>query len=163
MRELRNLLAVNIEFSPRRREDIDALFLSASNTQARQIKPMLAFFFADDIPVYSTSSIYDGQQNTKANQDLNGIKFSTLPWILFNSDTHNRLKESSPSTGSLIKLQAMGVDAYYLSQRIPQFLVAGNAVYHGVLGNLSLASGKRNLDRQQIWAEFNQGNVELSR
>ena len=162
MSELRRLLAVNLEFNPRRREDIDALFLTASTEQARQIKPMLAFFFADDIPVYSTSSVFDGQQNNKANQDLDGIKFSTIPWLVRESEIHNMLNKGSNNSGALKKLQAMGVDAYYLSQRIPQFIVAGNAVYHGVLGNLSLNVGERNLDRQQVWAEFDQGSVRVT-
>lgn len=159
MRELRTLLAQNLEFTPRRRNDIDALFLSASGEQARQIKPMLAFFYAEDIPVYSTSNIYDGTDDTKVNQDLNGIKFSTLPWLVSDSNVHEALKIASPKSGSLLKLQAMGVDAYYLSQRIPQFINAESTVYHGVLGTLSLPPGERSLDRQQVWAEFSGGLV----
>ena len=159
MREIRTLLAKNLEFTPRRRQDIDALFLSASPEQARQIKPMLAFFFADDIPVYSTSSVYDGTEDPKANQDLDGIRFSTLPWIISDSNIQEELRQSAPATGGLLKLQAMGVDAYYLSQRIPQFMDAEISVYHGVLGKLSLPLGARNLDRQQVWAKFSQGAV----
>lgn len=159
MRELRNLLAQNLEFTPRRRQDIDALFLSASPEDARQLKPMLAFFFAEDIPVYSTSSIYDGREDAKANQDLDGIRFSTLPWIISDSSIQAELKQAAPATGSLLKLQAMGVDAYYLSQRIPQFMDADISVYHGVLGKLTLAPGAHNLDRQQVWAEFSRGAI----
>lgn len=159
MRDLRSLLATNLEFTPRRRQDLDALFLSASSEQARQIKPMLAFFFAENIPVYSTSSIYDGTEDTKANQDLNGIKFSTLPWLVSGSNIQEELQIASPKTGGLLKLQALGVDAYYLSQRIPQFIHAESTVYHGVLGKLSLPPGERSLDRQQVWAEFSEGSV----
>lgn len=160
MRQLRTLLAQNLEFSPRRRADIDAIFLSATAEEARQMKPMLAFFFADNIPVYSTSNIYDGSEDRGENQDLDGIKFSTLPWMIAETNVLSSLKSASPKTGGLLKLQAMGVDAYYLSQRVPQFLNAENTVYHGVLGKLSLEPGSRNLDRQQVWAEFVDGGVE---
>ena len=159
MRAMRSLLAKNIEFTPRRRQDIDMLFLVGAPEQARQIKPMLAFFFADDIPIYSTSMIYNGEEDSQANSDLNGIKFSTLPWIISSSKVDKSLSASAPQKGTLLQLQAMGVDAYYLSQRITQFLVAEGTVYHGVLGKLSLQPEQRNLDRQQAWAQFQSGSV----
>ena len=69
----------SVEFIPRRRGDIDFIFLIANPREGRQIKPTLAFYFAGDIPVYALPSIYDGQDNQSANQDLNGIVFTDAP------------------------------------------------------------------------------------
>lgn len=159
MGDLRRLLATNLEFTARRRQDIDTMFLSASPDQARQIKPMLAFFFAEDLPIYSTSTIYDGVDDPKANRDLDDIQFNTMPWFISDS-AEIELAGAAPRNGGLLKLQAMGVDAYYLSQRIPLFLNAEGMVYHGVLGKLSLRPGQQELDRQQVWAQFKSGQVE---
>ena len=49
-----------VEFIPRRRSDIDFIFLMANPRQGRQIKPTLAFYFAGDIPVYALPAINDG-------------------------------------------------------------------------------------------------------
>ena len=159
-RALRTLLGKNLEFTPRRRQDIDMLFLAGSPNQARQLKPMMAFFFAEDIPVYSTSSIYAGFYDSKADRDLDGIEFNTLPWIL-NADHPVRqlVSESFRPSPTALKMQALGVDSYYLAQRLPQFLEAPETVYHGVIGTLALNPQSRNLDRKQVWARFSGGRA----
>jgi len=156
--DLQRLLGKIIEFTPRRRQDVDALFLAASPNQARELKPMLAFFFAEDIPVYSTSSVYSGLADSKADRDLDGIKFSTLPWIM---EPKNNLRKSiaqnTTPTATGLKMQAIGIDSYYLSQRLKQFLEASDTLYRGVIGKLGRDPESNNLDRKQIWAEFKKG------
>ena len=59
-KRMRAVLAKNIEFTARRRSDVDFIFIVATPKQARQIKPTLAFHFAGKVPVYATSHIYSG-------------------------------------------------------------------------------------------------------
>ena len=156
--DLQRLLAKNIEFTPRRRRDVDALFLAASPGQARQLKPMLAFFFAEDIPVYSTSSVYSGLADSKADRDLDGIQFSTLPWIMeTDHPLRKNIAQSTAPTATALKMQAIGVDSYYLCQRLVQFLEAPDTLYRGVIGKLGRTPATNNLDRKQVWAEFGKG------
>ena len=156
--DLQRLLGKSIEFTPRRRQDVDALFLAASPSQARQLKPMLAFFFAEDIPVYSTSSVYSGLADSKADRDLDGIQFSTLPWIMTPDNAlRQNIAQSSTATATSLKMQAIGVDSYYLSQRLKQFLQAPDTLYRGVVGKLARDPNSNNLDRKQVWAEFKKG------
>lgn len=118
---IRNLIPrQNVEFVPRRRQDVDFIFLLANPNEGRQIKPTLAFHFADDVPVYAMPSIYDGGTNPTANRDLNNVIFNDAPWILDNDDP---LKPSVTSTwsaasGPIQRLRAMGVDAYRLYLRM---------------------------------------------
>ncbi len=118
---IRNIIPrQNVEFTPRRRQDVDFIFLLANPNEGRQIKPTLAFHFADDVPVYAMPSIYDGGTNTAANRDLNNIIFNDAPWILENDDP---LKADASSTwsaasGPIQRLRAMGVDAYRLYLRM---------------------------------------------
>lgn len=118
---LRNLVPrENVQFIPRRRQDVDFIFLLANPNEGRQIKPTLAFHFADDVPVYAMPSIYDGGINEAANRDLNTVVFNDAPWVLESNDP---LKTSvtatwAPATGPIQRLRAMGVDAYRLYLRM---------------------------------------------
>src|SRR5690606_12307557 len=48
--QLRQVLGRPLEFTQRRRQDIDFILLIASPATARQIKPSLAYLYAGDIP-----------------------------------------------------------------------------------------------------------------
>ena len=47
-----------LQFDPRRRQDIDFVFLGADSRAGRLIKSQLKFHYSGDLPVYSTSFIY---------------------------------------------------------------------------------------------------------
>ena len=119
--QIRNLVPrESVQFVPRRRQDVDFIFLLANPNEGRQIKPTLAFHFADDVPVYAMPSIYDGGTNTAANRDLNTVVFNDAPWVLENIDP---LKADvtatwAAATGPIQRLRAMGVDAYRLYLRM---------------------------------------------
>ncbi len=157
---LQGLLGKQLNFTPRRRSDVDMVFLAASPDQARQITPLMAFFFAEDLPVYATSTIYSGSQNTDLDRDLDDVAFLNYPWVL--QPTNPRVTSLPAATASLSQdlksLQALGVDAYYLMRRFPQVLGYPDAVYHGQTGTLQLQSDG-NVDRHMPWATFRAGRV----
>ncbi len=120
---IRNLIPRStVQFVPRRRQDVDFIFLLANPAEGRQIKPTLSFHFAGDVPVYAMPSIYDGGGTPAANRDLNGIVFNDAPWILEDKDP---LKQSALATwtaasGPIQRLRAMGVDSFRLYLRLEQ-------------------------------------------
>lgn len=141
----------NIEFTPRRRDDIDFIFLIANPVQGRQIKPTLAFYFAGDIPVYALPSIYNGRINQSMDQDLNGIVFTIEPWVIRSSDPLKAEVTSSlrPVQGTLQRLRAMGIDSFRLYARLQQLANKEIDSLQGTTGKLSMnESGiiHRNLD-----------------
>ncbi len=156
-RQLRRLFGHNLEFEPRRRQDLDMIFLVASPTQARQIKPTLAFHYAGKLPVYATSHIYTGQKDSKSNRDLNGIKFSSLPWVFDQSSaekqTINRFAQVEPAYS---RLYALGVDAYRLHPRLKQLHQVPGARLYGATGALRLTPDRR-VEREQMWAQIRGG------
>ena len=130
----------NMEFVPRRRNDIDFIFLVADPDAGRQIKPTLAFYFAENIPVYSIPSIYEGTYNPTGNRDLNGITFVDSPWMLRPGDIQNRpagdnLRQAS---GPLQRLRAMGVDSFRLHPRLQQFSSGNITSLRGATGKISM-------------------------
>ena len=145
----------NMEFTPRRRNDIDFIFLVANPNEGRQIKPTLAFYFAQNIPVYSIPSIYEGLDNSAENRDLDGIIFADAPWILESSDELNKSINENlrQASGTLRRLRAMGIDSFRLYPRLTQFLDNKSTVIQGVTGELSITDNqkiRRNLEVAQI-------------
>ncbi len=51
------------------------VFLLSYPSKARQIMPLLKYYYAGDVPVYATSSVYTGGVNVMKDRDLNGIIF----------------------------------------------------------------------------------------
>ncbi len=149
----------DVKFEPRRRQDIDAIFLAANAVQARQLKPTLAFLYAGDIPVYATSQVYGGIQNPKLDQDLNGVLFTILPWY-FEKRTVEKLdlnNYASPNP-SLQPLYALGVDIYHLYPRLRQLDQVDSARFYGQTGTLHMNDNGQ-VERRQTWAKFVSGRV----
>jgi outer membrane PBP1 activator LpoA protein len=152
----------SVEFTPRRRRDIDFIFLIANPREGRQIKPTLAFYFAGDIPVYALPSIYDGLDNQSANQDLNGIIFTDAPWILANYDPlkSNTASSLRPAQGPVQRFRAMGIDSFRLYSRLQQFDEEDITSLRGATGILSMDDNGRIHRRLEV-ARFVDGKATL--
>lgn len=158
-KELRRIIGQRFEFTPRRRRDIDFIFLLANPSQARGINPTLAFFYADDIPVYASSHVHEYSESRIDNIDLNGIRFCDIPWKLANTgrlqNEVHKLWETSRSTYS--PYFALGIDAYRLYPRLQQLKeIAGERMF-GATGVLTLKNNT--IVRSLMWAQFRNGKV----
>jgi outer membrane PBP1 activator LpoA protein len=151
-----------IEFIPRRRQDIDFIYLIANPRQGRQIQPTLAFYFAESLPIIAYPSIYDGSNNTDINRDLNGIIFLDSPWLLQQSNPFKELVSSSfrKAAGPLERLRAMGIDSYRLHDRLTQFATFEIKTLGGTTGLLTMNSD-REIQRQLLAARFIDGAPQL--
>ena len=141
--QLTRQLGMNLEFEPRRREDVDFFFLIASPSQARLIRPQLSFYRATSLPVYATSRVYSGQPNAAQDADMNGIVFCDMPWTLDKDSNWQHLQQTindfwPVAANRYARLYALGIDAY----RLVSYLGNSNAgmfgAYRGVTGNLTL-------------------------
>lgn len=75
-------MEIDLVFTPRRRDDIDFLFLAASAADARLLVPHLRFYQAHDLPLYATSRVYGGAPDPATDADLDGIIFGDLAWVI---------------------------------------------------------------------------------
>lgn len=96
-----------------RRQDVDAIFLLAYPSMARQIIPLLKYYDAGDIPVYATSAAYASTYNPTLDRDLDGMYFIDIPWV-FNNQIGQRNWPEPWNTYS--RLYALGYDSYSLIQ-----------------------------------------------
>jgi outer membrane PBP1 activator LpoA protein len=158
---LQRNLDIDLEFEFRRRQDVDVVFLAAFPAQARQLKPILNYQRASDIPVVAISSMYSGKQDANRDQDLEGIEFIDMPWRLSPSSTKARAIQAFPqSTNSYASLVAFGVDAYRLYPRLRQMSVFSDVRINGVTGGMTMNSLGR-VERKLDWAVIKNGIAEL--
>lgn len=161
--QLRNTLPrSNMQFTPRRRQDVDFVFVLANPDEGRQLKPTFAFHFAGDVPVYAMPAIYDGSDNSTVNRDLSGIVFVDGPWLLITTDPlQNQAEAVWPAAPAPVqRLRAMGADAFLLHLRLAQLANFPGLSLQGATGILSMRSDG-SIARELLGAEFVNGEVQL--
>ncbi|BBM02319.1 penicillin-binding protein activator [Microbulbifer sp. GL-2] len=155
-KELQGRMGTSLEFTPRRRDDIDMVFVAALPQQARQLNPMLTYYYAGDLPVYATSHVFGGSVNPNRDRDLNGVHFTALPWLFENNQTKQEIEQQASPAPAFARLYALGADAFRLYPRIPMLRQFPQQKVHGLTGALSLSADGR-IVREQMWARIEKG------
>ncbi len=155
---LRANIGSPLQFDPRRRQDVDFIFLAADGASGRLLKSQLKFHYSGDLPVYATSSIY--AMDGRSDSDLNGVRFADTPWIIAPPSWIQHLpdayREYWPEERRLGRLHAMGYDAYQLVA--PLFTARNGTIAEidGATGVLYM-DGDGRVHRRLAWAEFRRG------
>lgn len=160
-KRLKYIVQDKLQFEPRRRQDVDAIFLAALPRQARLLRPQLQFHLEGNIPIYSTSHVFTGQPLPDNDRDLEGLIFCDMPWLLSDDIGVGLSKEKMtalwPETKArYLRFFAMGMDAYSILPHIQRLQSDISTTFDGRSGNLYL-DDKRQLRRQLVWAHFRNG------
>jgi len=159
-RALEIQLKTRLNFSPRRRQDIDCIFLAADARNGRLIKPQLNYHHAADIPVYSTSQIFTGKRDRIYDADLDGIMFGDMPWMLVEDGAISRLQQAQAgrpyANHQLDRLYALGMDSYAMIPHLNRISAESAIRFNGVTSSLSVDQWGQ-LQRQLLWARFRRG------
>ena len=157
---LESLLGTHLEFVPRRREDIQFIFAPAPAGVERLLQPQLRFFYAGDIPAYATSDAFD--PDPRANQDLDGLMFPDMPWMLgsplaeaVRAAASQAWPAGGPARGRLF---AFGFDAYRLAEALRENSAPSALDLSGLTGELTLEPDGR-IHRQLTWAQLRGGEI----
>src|SRR5665647_379724 len=133
------------------------VFLAADAQKARLIRPYLP----NKLPIYATSQIFVGNDNTLTNYDLNGIRFVDMPWLL--QPDHPAVMiypRASPALSTdRERLYALGIDSFRLIQLILSNKVNAALPLDGVSGQIQLSG--HTFQRTPISAMFIQGRAQL--
>lgn len=151
--------------SPATTPDSDFIFLIADTRDARLILPQIAANLPRPIPVYATSRVYSGKADEIADQDLSGLIFCDIPWLLNAADgsplsalaLDSQVKQTQPD---YIRLIALGLDAYRLLPELERAQLDPQFRFPGATGLLTLQSGNR-VQRQLECAQFDGGHLQL--
>ena len=164
-RQLRSVLGQNVEFEPRRRQDVDMIFLIASPRTARLLRPQINYYYATDLPIYSTSHVFSGIENIARDRDINGVVYCDIPWLLQPSHDHELIREilileSGEAYQLLPRFAALGIDAYQLPVKLAELAALPYERFNGLTGNIKMRSGNK-LYRELNWAQFVNGKPVL--
>ena len=152
--QLSRILSTQIEYTPRRREDIDSLILSVSLPKARSLKPALEYNFAESIPVYLASDWKNINYYQDSEIDLEGIILIDFPWMLSTSPERDSSLQRKKSRDF-----AVGYDAYELMLLLNNNTSRRNYIYEGLSGKISINQGK--LNRQSLIVKVVEGSYKL--
>lgn len=125
IRSVERAFDLPVDARGRGRTDFECIFMLAPDpATARTWRPLLVFHMTGDVPVYATSAINDGDDDTR-NRDLNGVMFVETPAML------------PPNTGSrLTRLKALGQDAITLALHWEQAAATDYWIIQGETGVL---------------------------
>lgn len=167
--QLNRRLKDNIQSEPRNRRDIDMIYLIGSAAQTRLIKPYIDVNtspFADIIPVYASSrshSSFNDKHNSSSIDDLQGLTFTQIPWLLNSTQQNKGLTKLSNKlwpkrTDSLSRIFAMGFDSYNILSKAFYMKQLPYLRHFGQTGMLTL-SDDNILTRSLIWGRYQDDKV----
>ncbi len=149
-----------VEFTPRRRQDIDMVFMAAFPKQARQIPLQIIYHHGETLPVYSTSHIVSSYEDRKNNIDIDGVYFSDMPWLL--GQDENAISHSGEYPGILYqRLFTLGVDSYQIAPYIQYLRENPSESIQGESGQLSVSTDGYVI-RTLPWVKFKEGVIETN-
>jgi len=158
---VRDVVRVKMEYEARRRQDVDFIFMAAFPRQGRLLKPQIKFHHGSDIPVYATSHVFSGNVQPDMDRDMNGVRFSDMPWTLVNDRKDDKLKLQVktvwPRTSDrYMRLFAFGIDAYQIVPELNRMRRNRFTAIQGTTGILYLDISNR-IQRRLLWAQFKEG------
>jgi len=143
------------------KQGADFIFLISDARDVNLVLPQITYHQGEHIPVYATSHVYGGRADSEADQDLNGLIFCDIPWLLDPAESgplsYQALDKQIQQTPSdYLRLIALGIDAYRLLPELERFKTEPQYRYVGATGTLSLGPGNR-IQRQLHCAQFEGG------
>ncbi len=154
-------LGTRFEFEPRRRGDVQFVFVGAQPVQGRSIRPALRFHLAEDLPMYATSDIFE--PSVDANNDLEGVIFPDMPWVISPDAVSTELREALRKHWPVRargrgRLYAFGFDAYRLIPLLKAGRFGREHAIPGMTGQLSI-DDKGRVRRELDWARVSSGKA----
>jgi hypothetical protein len=161
-RRLQSVLDMPLAFQPRRRADVDFIFMPGPAATLRQWRPQLRFQGLGDLPAYATSDAFDG----RVGDELQGLVFPDIDWMIapqaplvatLRASTQDALADSAQRN----RFFALGHDAWMLqvalrSGRSP----SSGAPMTGAVGTLFVDDEGR-VQRSLRFAQFDDGQIKL--
>ena len=163
--KLKSRLNQNIKSQTRNRRDVDMIYLVGTPEQTRLVKPYIEVNispFSEVIPIFSSSRSHNSKSDYSSSNDLQGLTFTEIPWLLKNKKNTELAALSQQlwpkrSVG-LSRLFAMGYDSYQLINKIPLMQQTPYLQHWGQTGVLKLDED-RVLTRSLLWATYKRNKV----
>ncbi|GAA3909390.1 penicillin-binding protein activator [Litoribacillus peritrichatus] len=131
--QLSRLLRSPIEFTARRRDDVEFIYSPLKYKDLRQTNPLMAFYFADSIQVYSNSDIASKLHSGKTDKDLNKVIFADSKW---NPSSYSAASLLPTKDQPRAKLYSWGADIFATAFNLPSLLAMNNQQIEAYSSNI---------------------------
>jgi outer membrane PBP1 activator LpoA protein len=168
IRQMERLSDVEVFGVERNRRDIDSIVLFANPEQTELLNPIieasLSPFARKSLSVFASSRSYSVDLNSNNLRDLRNLTFTDMPWML---PSHNwqvladqTIQLWPQRQDTLLRLFAMGFDAYNLLPNLRRLKSLPQVVSYGLTGNINVDE-QGVLHRRLSWARVAQDRVKL--
>ena len=154
--DIQSLVRREIEFVPRRRNDIHVAVGFVGSEEYASLVAALDFHFGSDIPLFVTSAALRSGGPIK---QKNETQFVALPLTLFPSSLRSELELAFPDAKKHPSFYALGLDAYRLANHFERLM--GGVSIPATTGNLRL-SRDSSIHRVPAWGQIT-NNSRVSR
>ncbi|WP_111978793.1 penicillin-binding protein activator [Algibacillus agarilyticus] len=156
----------NFNADARNRQDIDVIYIYGNIGQVKILKPYIDINtapFATPAPLFTTSSGFSTNLSIADLKDLNGVKFSEMPWLLPSRKQQQALAQEMQTLwqgndDNTTRLFALGFDAFKLIPHLAQMRVFPSFEHKGLSGELSITP-EGVVNRQLSWAQYSNEKI----
>ena len=152
-RKLSRIISNDLEHKLRTRQDIDALFLSVSTQEARNLKPALDYNYFEGMDVFLANDWEESLLFLKADKDLEGIVSIDIPFML-----QTPLPDDLGSLKNKSRNFAIGYDAFEVVLLIKGTRNLNRTIYKGLTGNITFENKK--IQRKSTIFKIKNGDYE---
>ena len=139
---------------------VNAVYIVADSQQLQEIKTALDNSDAHNIAIYATSRSNSANNGPDYRLTMNGVKFSDIPFLSdLNSSSYQQALKLANGDYSLLRLYAMGADAWMLINKFAEMRQIPGYTINGLTGVLSAGDGC-NIERAMTWMEYDNGNIK---
>ena len=161
-RELGRIIGRRLEFEPRRRQDIDIVFMAAYSADARQLMPQLAFHHGADLPVHATSHVWvrRARSGQRPRPRRRGVRRHALAGRADRKRSppagtdRDRARRTRPGPAAAVRLRRRRVPARDGACGVSP--TSGPRALMDTPGRLTMAANHR-ISRRLAWARFVDG------
>ena len=140
---------------------LDSVYIVASQDELQLIKPMIAMRTSSrsNIALYASSRSFQAGAGPDFRLEMDGLQFSDIPLL---SGTNPALMQQAAKSFnndySLVRLYAMGIDAWTLANHFNQMRQVPGFAIDGKTGKLS-ATPDCVINRKLAWNQYRQGQI----
>ncbi len=140
---------------------VDSVYIVATQDEMALIKPMISMRVSsrDNVGLYASSRSYQAGAGPDYRLELDGLQFSDIPLLSgANPALMHQAAKSFNNDYSLVRLYAMGIDAWTLANHFNEMRSLPGFQIKGDTGNLS-ATQDCVINRKLVWSQYRQGQI----
>lgn len=141
--------------------DVDAVYIVSTQDELQLIKPMITMRTGSrsNIALYASSRSFKAGAGPDFRLEMEGLQFSDIPLLSgANPALMQQAARSFNNDYSLVRLYAMGIDAWTLANHFNQMRQMPGFAIDGNTGKLS-ASQDCVVNRKLTWNQYRQGQI----